>query len=725
MIEKSEDGISLLDGNIRTIYQSPAVQRLFGYSEGEARAIAWHEFVPAEEQPKLQAALGQLLAAPAAAVHLEFAMRHHDGGLRRVELSATNLLHDPDVRAIVANFRDVTERRAAERELESFFALSPDLLCIAGPDGRFRRLNDAWERTLGWSLDELRSRPWIEFVHPDDRAASLGVSPPRDGAAKTERFVNRYLCKDGSYRWLSWSSRRTPEDGLIYGTAHDVTAQRASAERDRMLFAESPFAKWLVDADMRFIDVNEALLRAYGYSRDEFLRMSLEDVVVPAELPSLREGWAEVMTRGTVHVARRHHRTKSGAVLEVEVTGKRMFMADRPVVLSSMRDFTHERRLELQLQQAQKMEAVGRLAGGVAHDFNNLLSVVLSYTDLMLRDVGASDRLRRDVEEVHRAGQRAAELTRQLLAFSRHQVLQPRVVDLNTVVGGMENMLRRLLQDDVELALLLAPGVGHVLADPGQLEQVIMNLAVNARDAMPAGGRLTIESADLVLDAHHAAEQHGLSPGAYVALTVSDTGTGIDASTMAHVFEPFFITKERGKGTGLGLSTVFGIVQQSGGHIDVRSEPGRGTSFRICLPRTNEAPTPIVAARNQGERPTGTETVLLVEDEDQVRLLVRTVLARAGYRVLEAANAGEALLIAEPVDARIDVLLTDLVMPRVSGRQLAERLRRTRPGIKVVSMSGYSDHAEVNHAPGPGEAFLAKPIMPDALLRTLRSVLDP
>ncbi len=384
------------------------------------------------------------------------------------------------------------------------------------------------------------------------------------------------------------------------------------------------------------------------------------------------------------------------------------------------------RRTEEHLRQAQRMEAVGRLAGGIAHDFNNLLTVISGYGELLWDGLAQGDPRREAVDQVLLASRRAAGLTRQLLAFSRKQILQPRVLDLNAVVTDMDRLLRRLIGEDVDLRTCCAPGLGRISADPGQLEQVIMNLAVNARDAMPRGGCLTIETKDVELDAAYVATRPDVAPGPYVLLAVSDTGTGMDRATLAHAFEPFFTTKPAGQGTGLGLSTVFGIVKQSGGHVAAYSEPGRGSTLKVYLPRvvgeeSSEQAAPAAASAGRA----ATETVLVVEDDEMVRALVVAVLSRLGYRVLEAPDGLAAERLALDPAARVDLLLTDVVLPRMSGKELRDRLAAARPGLRALYMSGYTDNAIVHHGVlDEGTPFLHKPFTGDALAARVRAVLD-
>jgi signal transduction histidine kinase len=419
-------------------------------------------------------------------------------------------------------------------------------------------------------------------------------------------------------------------------------------------------------------------------------------------------------------------RNKLGNELWVELTAVSILWRERPATLNFLRDITEQRRLEVQFLQAQKMEAVGRLAGGIAHDFNNLLTIINTNAQLSLMDLKDWDPLKEKLESIQTAGGRAADLTRQLLAFSRRQVVEMKVIDLNALLQELEKMLTRVMGEDIELGTRLGKDLGRIKADPGQIEQIILNLVVNAKDAMPSGGKLTIETANMEMDQEYVHTHLEMKPGRYVMLSVSDTGVGMTPEVRERVFEPFFTTKEKGKGTGLGLSTVYGVVKQSGGYIWVYSERGQGTTFKIYLPRVDEPLEEEVRKKVvKEELPGGKETILVVEDEEEVRKLAVAILRKQGYRILEASNGGDAFLICEQGKEPVRLLLTDVVMPGLNGPELARRLRYFYPEMKVLFMSGYTDNGVLQQGVlDHGMFFLQKPFSVDGLTGKVRSVLD-
>ena len=536
--------------------------------------------------------------------------------------------------------------------------------------------------------------------------------------------VHDYLLKGKLTRLVPAIERELRESAARKAHREGQHALQVSEARLRRLTEAGIIGITINQPSGGILEANDAFLKMTGYSREDLLAGQLDWAqMTPPEWRRLNTVAGEQLkANGVARPWEKEYFCKDGSRIPVLVAVATLEDSQN---ISVALDLSERKRLEEQLRQAQKLEAIGGLAGGIAHDFNNLLSIILSYTSLALDELKPGDPIRADIEEVKRAGDRATDLTRQLLAFSRQQMLQPQILDLNLVLAGMVKMLRRLLGEAVEFSLLTFTRIGSVLADPGQIEQIVMNLAINARDAMPEGGKLAIETVNVDLDASYAAQHHGVDPGPYVMLAVTDTGTGMDAATRARIFEPFFTTKEKGKGTGLGLATVFGIVKQSNGHIWVYSEPGKGTAFKVYFPRSDQ-PVKIVA---QTLPPVtslrGSETILLVEDEDQVRALARAILGRNGYNVLEAQNGGEAFLTCEQYQAKIHLLVTDVVMPRMSGKQLAERLFPLRPEMKVLFMSGYTDNSIVHHGViDAGVAFLQKPLTPDAFLRKVREVLD-
>jgi len=534
------------------------------------------------------------------------------------------------------------------------------------------------------------------------------------------------LTKGNLRRLIPVIRRELREFGERRGRRETEAALRVSEATYSALVEQAPLGIYRSTPAGRFLSANAALARMLGYSSpaqlltldmardvyadpDERRRLVERDTYTDRVYDELEATWKRKDgTRIRVQLSVRASRDKDGHVEFYE---------------AFVHDITTQRQLEAQLAQAQKMEAIGRLAGGVAHDFNNLLTVILSYSELLLEELPKDSSNRDDIGQIRKAAQGASELTRQLLAFSRQQVLEPKIVDLNAAVSGIERLLGRVLREDIQLRCTLSADAGTVRVDPGQLEQVIMNLAVNARDAMPNGGQLTVETANVDLDETYMQAHPLAAPGRYVMLAVTDTGTGMDAVTQARIFEPFFTTKEVGKGTGLGLATVQGIVQQSGGFIWVYSEPNHGTCFKIYLPRVDASVSEVAAVA--GESIMGTETVLVVEDVEAVRAVTRRMLERYGYRVLEAADGEAAIRLAANSAEHIHLLLTDVVMPNVSGRDLAEVFVKKYPSSKVLFMSGYTDDAIVRHGIlQEGIAYLQKPFTPDSLASKVRTVLD-
>jgi hypothetical protein len=596
--------------------------------------------------------------------------------------------------------------------------------------GAERMFGYAAHEVLGESLDVLLPSR-IAVVH-QSHIRSFAAAP-ETGRHMGERSDVRGRRKDGTEFPAEASISKLVQEGETIFTAivRDVTkrqrAEQARAQLAAILEATTDFVG-TADTDGRLLYLNQAGRRMVGIGPAEDISgLTIPDCYPERERPRLLSEVIPTVLREGVWSGETVFQARDGREIPVLLLGlAHRATADSPLLLSAIaRDLTAYKKLEQQFRQAQKMEAIGRLAGGIAHDFNNVLTAITGYTELLLEEAEAKDPRRGDLEEIRTAARRAGDLTRQLLAFSRQQVLEPRVLDLNDVVAGMDKMLRRILGEDVELAPAPAADLGRVKADPSQLEQVILNLAVNARDAMPGGGKLTIETANVELDDAYAREHVAVVPGRYVMLAVSDTGTGMDAETKTRIFEPFFTTKGPGKGTGLGLATVYGIVKQSGGNVWVYSEPGQGATFKVYLPMVDEpveGPAIVAAPTRPLE---GTETILVVEDNASVRRLVRTVLQGHGYTVLEAAEPADALALVGRQGGPIALLVTDVVMPGMSGRELARQLEAARPGLLVLYISGYTDDAIVNHGVlEAGVAFLQKPFTPMSLLAKVRAVLD-
>ncbi|HEY8197841.1 MAG TPA: PAS domain-containing protein [Gemmatimonadales bacterium] len=629
-----------------------------------------------------------------------------------------------------------------ERVRRFYDALSCGII-VQDASGRVVHANQAARDLLGTTDVVLAGSPGADHrVVNEDGSSAEGDAHPLSLARRTGQpvrgVVHGVFTGTPSERWCLVDAVPVfdPATGSLVEAVASLTdiTQRRRAETALMnttdtlsaLIQASPLAIFAFDSAAKVTSWNAAAERLFGWRASEVLGHTLP-AIAPDQVRAFRDQHLAVLEGKSFIDLEARWQRRDGRPVTLSLALAPLYggLSEVRGVMVLAADLTERKKLESQLRQSQKMEAVGQLAGGVAHDFNNLLTAIIGYTSLLLKAVPAGDQKHEDLLEIDRAAARATELTQQLLAFSRRQMLLPTLLDLNAVLADTMRMLGRLLGEHIELVVLPEPGLGVVRADCGQLEQVIINLAVNARDAMEGGGRLTLETRNVSLDGAYVSQHPGAAEGDYVMLAVTDSGIGMDAATQARIFEPFFTTKERGKGTGLGLSTVYGIVKQSGGTIYVYSEPERGTTFKIYLPRVMAQGPTRIAAPVRPASVHGTETVLVVEDEEGVRSLTCRVLRTYGYTVLEAENGGEALLIAEQHPAPIHVLLTDVVLPRMSGRKLAERLARIGSDLRVLYMSGYTDGSIVNHgALEPGTAFLQKPFTPEALAQKVRAVLD-
>ena len=641
--------------------------------------------------------------------------------------------------------RDISEEKRAEQQLQFQLQLtaciteqSTDCILLTGRDGTVRFANPETERTFGFSFQEMHGKGLHDLIHhryPDGRPfprAQCRLAHEVEAERTLRDLEEVFFHKDGTPIEVAVSCGPLELNGIVIGIVHnirDITARkraerelRESDARFRRLF-EADILGIAVSDEERVIETNDQFLRMLGYTREQFASAGIawREITPPEFLAVSETAGATLRSTGVCPAFEKEYLRRDGSRVPALTAAVRLGQSSDTRILSFILDQTERKSLERQFRQAQKLESIGQLAGGVAHDFNNLLTVILGYSDMVRAGIARDHSFREPLDQISAAAVRASGLTRQLLTFSRRNAAVPRTLPLDDLVVGIEKMLRRLIGETIEVVLDLKSHAGLIHADPGLVEQVVVNLAVNARDAMPEGGRLFIETARLDIAADFAAQAFSVEPGRFVSLTVTDTGTGMTPEVQARLFEPFFTTKEPGKGTGLGLSTVYGIVKQSGGSISVHSSPGIGTSVRVLFPAIDDRWTPEAVDEPECAS-SGTETLLIVEDETGVRRYVCRVLESHGYRALDASRGEDAIEIARRYGGPIDLLLTDVVLPGMSGADVVRHFREIRPGVPVLRMSGYPERFGAQMS--DGIPMLQKPFTANVLLNRLRKILD-
>jgi PAS domain S-box-containing protein len=748
-------GCMMCDANFRINYWNPRAEKLFGYTQKEVLGkLPYDIFIPPSAKKYVQS-LQRRLARGDFDANGVYECVTKDGLIIICEWYNTPIMDsNGKVAGYLAMARDITERKIAEeslRESENRFRTmadtAPVLIWMSGIDKKHFYFNKTWLNFTGRTLEEEFNNGWSKGIHPEDLKKYLKVYDASFDARTEFAMEYRLRRHDDEYRWIldTGVPRFTPDGRFLgyIGSCIDITERRKAEEnlreseaRFRNMADNAPVMIWVTNADGVCHYQSQSWYEFTGLTPETGLNFGWKDAIHPEDSKRVFKNFIEANKKREYYTIEYRLRKKNGEYAWVFSSTSPRFGPQGEFLgfVGSIVDMTERKKTEEalreseeQLRQSQKMEAIGKLAGGVAHDYNNLMAVIMLHADLLLAQTQDDDPQRHRIEEIRAATDRAAGLTRQLLAFSRKQVLQPRVLNLNAVVTDMNKMFHRLIGEDIELRTELDPDLGLVMADPDQMAQVIMNLVVNARDAMPQGGLLTIETENALIEEEgDDALQDSIANGSYVMLTISDTGCGIPEDIQQRVFEPFFTTKEHGKGTGLGLSTVYGIVKQSGGYVFMDSEQGQGTIFTIFLPRVDERveveekEEPIQAANFRGN-----ETVLLVEDEEMVRRVARDVLEKLGYKVLEAQSGPDALQMSDNYDGEVHLLLTDVVMPKMSGKELADKLTPARSGMKILYMSGYTDEAIVHHGVlEEGTNFIEKPFSPFKLAQKVRDVLN-
>ncbi len=743
LIEESPDAM-LVHRHGTIIFANSACAKLFGASSASQLVGRQHlDSVHPEVREAVKQRIQEFTYDFESVRRYETQFLRLDGKEFQAELVARSVVYDGEP-SIQVMLRDISDRLQAAKTLqrkEADLAAAQRIAHLGSYEMEISNLGGFEKNPLRWSDENFRifgyepgqiavsGATFLDALHPEDKVRireELGRGI-REGSSVSLEY--RIIRPSGAVRFIQSHTnvvrdKETNRLVRLVGTTQDITERKKAEERFYKAFNANPEPMTIATmSNGLYLDVNESFLRITGHRREEVIGHTSLDLHF-WERAEDRAKFVEIlMKRGSVRDLEIIFLTKSREQRTGMILAEIIEIDGQTCVLAIVKDLTDQKGLEKQLRQSQKMEAIGQLSGGIAHDFNNLLSVIIGYSELIEQGLLPDDPLHKKCEQIKKAGQSAASLTRQLLAFSRQQVLESKILDLNAIVRNVEKMLRRLIGEDIEFSTSLESELANIKADQGQIEQVIVNLVVNARDAMPYGGKLRIETANVHLDDDYARRHPPQQAGPCVSLTISDTGTGMDAETLGHIFEPFFTTKEVGKGTGLGLSTVYGVVRQSGGHIWVYSETGHGTTFKIYLPLSSQATRVETSIPDPAESLRGTETILLVEDAEPLRELTRTLLIDNGYTVLEASHPEQAIEIARQYKSPIHVLLTDMVMPGMNGRDLADKLGFIRPDMRVVFMSGYTGF---NHSGLTDSEFilLPKPFTKDTLLRKLHGVLE-
>jgi PAS domain S-box-containing protein len=742
MLDGAPASITIHDADGRFLFTNQQTLRLHGYeTEEEFQAVNLHDL----DVPESEAMLAERFRRIAETGEARFESAHYrkDGSILPLDITAKVITWNgrPAILSIAA---DITERKLTEEALqasEERHRLLSDMTMegiLLHKNGVAIDMNAAVSKILQIDRDELLKRNFLEFVHAEDRPLALENIPKEYAPPYTVRVVRR----TGETLFVEIESRNFQKQGetLRVSAVRDITERKRveekllkSEERFRLAFATSPDAININRmSDGLYEDVNEGFLQLTGFTREDVIGRTSREIKIWQNMGDREELIRQLQEKGYCENLEANFVRKDGSATTALMSAKVIFFQDVPHILSITRDISDRKKaeavrikLEEQLRQAQKMESVGRLAGGIAHDFNNMLGVILGRTEMAMEKVAPSQPLHAELVQIRMAAERSADLTRQLLAFARKQTISPKVLDLNKSVEEMFKMLHRLIGEDIHLAWIPGVNLWPVKVDPSQIDQIMANLSVNARDAIAGVGKITIETGNVVFDEAYCADHAGFVPGEHVMLVFSDDGSGMDKETMSRIFEPFFTTKGAGKGTGLGLATVYGIVKQNNGFINVYSEPGQGTTFRIYLPRYEGKAEQSRTGGLQEPVMHGHEVVLVVEDEPSLLALAKAMLEDQGYRVLTAGAPGEAILLAEKQSGEIHLLMTDVVMPGMNGRDLAKKMLSLYPRLKCLFMSGYTANVIAHHGVlDEGVHFIQKPFSRKDLAAKVREALD-